>query len=181
MKAINSTEFCKRLPAIVFLAALVSGCASGLSRDECQTADWHLIGYEDGVRGLQESQISKHRKSCAKHNVVMNLDDYRRGREEGIESFCQPGNGYSQGRSGRRYAGVCPANLESDFLHAYRQGRELYQLEVSIQRSAHRLSRKRQRLADIETEMRDASLELLREGVPTERRIILLDELRRLE
>jgi len=181
MQAIKFISFGKRVSTIVTFVVLVSGCASGLSRDECNTADWRSIGYEDGVQGRKEARIGTHRKACARHGVVLNFEAYRRGWDEGVRRYCQPGNGYHQGRRGKSYSGVCPAQLETEFLQAYRQGRELYDLEADVERTARKLNYKRNRLANIEVDMRDTGIELVTEGVPTEQRVVLLDELRKLE
>lgn len=180
MQVTNLISFAKRVPTLVAFVALVSGCASGLSVEECNTVDWRTIGYEDGVQGRSEAQISKHRQACAKHGVGLNFEAYRSGWEEGIQRYCKPGKGYHLGRRGRSYSGICPAQLESGFLQAYSQGREIYDLQADVQRTARKLRHKRKRLADIEVGMRDTGIELVTEGVTTERRVILLDELRRL-
>lgn len=181
MRATKLISFCGRASTLVAFAVLASGCASGLSRDECNTADWRTIGYEDGVQGRSQTRISGHRKACAKHGVGLNLETYRSGWEEGVRRYCQAGNGYNQGRRGKSYSGVCPAQMEADFLQAYRAGRQLYDLEVGVQQTARKLRHKRKRLADIEVDMRDTGIELVTTGVTTERRVILLDELRKLE
>jgi hypothetical protein len=168
-------QFYGLIVAIIF----VSGCAS-LSKEECQTADWRTIGYEDGVQGRPEARIGEHRKACAEHGVALELETYRSGWDEGVARFCQPGNGYQQGRSGRKYAGVCPNALEADFLQAYNDGRALYELEYNIRRLSKKLTYQRKRLTEIDVEMRDAGLELIAKGIPTERRVVLLDELRKL-
>ena len=179
MQSRKFISFDKGLPLL--LAVLLSGCAAGLSQQECSTADWRTIGYEDGVQGRPEARIGDHRQACARHGVGLNFDAYRSGWEEGIQRYCQPGKGYQLGRRGKSYSGVCPAQMEADFLQAYRAGRELYDLEVNVQRTARKIRQKRKRLADIEVHMRDAGIELVSSGVTTERRVILLDELRKLE
>jgi hypothetical protein len=181
MQAIKFISFGKRVSTLVAFAVFASGCASGLSKDECNTADWRTIGYEDGVQGRSEAQISRHRKACARHGVGLNFEAYRSGWDEGVRRYCQPGNGYHRGRRGKPYSGVCPAQLEAGFLQAYREGRELYDLEADVQRTARKLNYKRNRLADIEVEMRDTGIELVTAGATTEQRVILLDELRKLE
>ena len=181
MRAIKPISFGWRASTLVAFAALASGCASGLSRDECNMADWRTIGYEDGVQGRSETRIGGHRKACAKHGVGLNLETYRSGWDEGVRRYCQAGNGYNQGRRGKSYSGVCPAQMEADFLQAYRAGRELYDLEAGVQRTARKLRHKRKRLSAIEVDMRDTGIELITTGVTTERRVILLDELRKLE
>jgi hypothetical protein len=181
MQATKLISFGKCVSMSVAFAVLASGCASGLSRDECKTADWRAIGYEDGVQGRPEARISGHRKACARHGVGLNFESYRSGWDEGVRRYCQSGNGYHQGRRGKSYSGVCPAQMEADFRQAYRAGRELYDMEVGVQRTARKLKHKRKRLADIEVDMRDTGIELVTTGVTTERRVILLDELRKLE
>lgn len=178
---INAGKSCKQAVMSVVLVILVTGCASGLSKDECHAVDWRTIGYEDGVNGRPEARISEHRKACARHGVALELDAYRDGRAEGILSYCQPGNGYRQGRTGKQYAGVCPDELEPDFVQAYSHGRELYNLRASVQRTERKLRKKRARLADIEVAMRDTGIELVTNGTSLEQRVILLDEIRRLE
>ena len=181
MQMLQLISLARRLAALPLFAVLAAGCASGLSRDECNTADWRTIGYEDGVQGRSEARISGHRKACARHGVGLNFDAYRSGWDEGVRRYCQLGNAYHQGRRGKAYSGVCPAGMEGGFLQAYRAGRELYDLEADVQRTARKLKHKRARLNAIEVDMRDTGLELVTAGVTTERRVILLDELRKLE
>lgn len=175
-----NTDILKLHGGLAALVLVFSGCATGLSKEECRTADWRTIGYEDGVNGRTESRITAHRKACAEYGVALQLEAYRAGWEEGIARYCQPGNAYRQGRTGKSYAGVCPKPLEADFLQAYRDGRSLYELDAYIRRLSRDLAYQRNRLADIDVEMRDAGIELLAKGIPTERRVILLDELRKL-
>lgn len=165
------------------LAAIlvISACASGMSKDECQLADWQAIGYEDGLQGWPETRVSTHRKACAQHGMAADSRAYRAGWDEGVGRYCQPGNGYRQGRSGNHYAGVCPADLEPAFLHAYGHGRELYDMEASLRRTERTLRHKRNRLSQIETQIRDNGLELVAADTSIERRVVLVDEIRRLE
>lgn len=53
---------------------------------------------------------------------------YERGRETGLREFCRPASGFKFGAGGSRYAGVCPADLEDEFLDAYASGHHLYEL-----------------------------------------------------
>jgi len=167
------------LLGLIAVMVLISGCAS-LSKEECQTANWKTIGFEDGAQGKPEARIRAHRKACAEYGVAPELEAYRSGWEEGVARFCQPGNGYSQGRSGKEYSGVCPDSLETAFLQSYRDGRALYKLEADISRLSTKLTYQRKRLAEIDVEMRDAGIELVAKDVPVERRVVLLDELRKL-
>ena len=168
------------LPVVLALAASLAGCATGLSEQECQVADWHTIGFEDGAKGRPEAQLGKHRKACAEHGIALQLNEYREGWQTGVKSYCKPANGYNLGRKGKAYGGVCPGTLEPGFLGAYGDGRSLFILERDVHRLSRTLTRKRDRLKAIETEARDAGLELVAKGIPTERRVILLDNIRKL-
>lgn len=181
MRAKTAIPYRPQALASLALAVLITGCASGLSKEECQLADWRTIGYEDGVRGLPQSRIAEHRKDCAEHNVALNLDAYRSGWEQGVQSYCQPGNAYRLGRSGGKYGGICPAGLETVFLQAYGHGREIHVLETEVRRLQRTLNHKHKRIADIEVELRDTGIDLVTGEMPTEQRVVLLDELRKLE
>ena len=169
-----------KLSCLLALAGLLSGCAAGLSREECRVADWYTIGFEDGVRGLLETEVSGHRKACAEHGIALDLEAYRSGRQAGLESYCEPGNAYNLGRKGYAYQGVCPASVEPVFLQAYTAGKSLYALERDVRNLRKTLRRSHNRMESIDVEMRDVGLELVAKGVPTERRVILLDTLRKL-
>lgn len=164
------------LVAAAALALVLQGCAS-MSKDECLTADWYAIGYESGIRGQREAQISEHRKACAEYGVTPNLASYLRGREAGLQKFCTPRNGYRLGRAGRGYAGVCPAALDSDFLQSYRAGRELYDIEQNINRLGRRVKAKQSELRQINKDIADKQAELIAAGKTPSQRALLLAEL----
>ena len=162
------------------LATLVmSGCAS-MSSDECMTADWTAIGYEDGARGYTTDQFSKHRKACADHGVTPSFTDYQAGRERGLEEFCQPGRGFDVGASGGRYYGVCSVNLEPDFLDAYNAGRHLYTLESNVRNASSNISSKENELKQIDEDIRKKEAALIASETTIEDRVLLLADLKRL-
>lgn len=116
------------------LALLVlSGCATPtLGRSECQTVEWRTVGYEDGVAGRSSDRIALHRKACAKHGVAPDLDAYQAGREMGLREYCNEDNGFRLGERGARLPAFCPADRQSAFEGAYRDGFQLYQLRASL-------------------------------------------------
>ncbi|WP_196160049.1 DUF2799 domain-containing protein [Reinekea sp. G2M2-21] len=118
---------------VVLLVGLVvlSGCAT-LNKEECLTADWYQIGYEDGARGYPDTRISSHREACAKHGIAPDFRAYQDGHEEGVIRFCTPRNGFEQGKKGYNYSGICPPSLEDGFLDGYDAGREIYAVTSAI-------------------------------------------------
>ena len=147
----------KRLAAVLLASLLVlSGCAT-LSEEECLTADWFSIGFEDGANGYPSNRIGAHREACAKHGVTPDLRQYQDGHEEGLLNFCTARNGFSRARNGYQYTGICPPSLEPEFLDGYQAGREIYAVtsELSGLRSEQRsneneLSQSQRRLSEME-------------------------------
>jgi len=135
-------RICTSLALIVLATA---GCSS-MSRNECLAVDWRTIGYEDGVAGYPGNHIAQHRKACAKHGVQPDLTLYQTGREQGLQEYCQPANGYRLGVRGGSYGGVCPAELEGAFVSSFEAGHELYGLRARVSNAESQLDAKRREL-----------------------------------
>ncbi|MEJ2045391.1 MAG: DUF2799 domain-containing protein [Reinekea sp.] len=116
---------------VLAVAVLLSGCAT-MNKEECLTADWYQVGYEDGARGFSDTRIGNHREACAKHGIAPDFRAYQDGHEEGVIRFCTPRNGFAQGQKGYSYTGICPPSLEDDFLDGYSAGREIYSVKSAI-------------------------------------------------
>ncbi|NVJ49763.1 MAG: DUF2799 domain-containing protein [Gammaproteobacteria bacterium] len=123
------------LSLIVLVAAMLTlqGCAT-LSKDECRSADWRTIGFEDGSRGYSSQRIASHREACAEYGVAPDFERYMQGHKQGIRNYCVPSRGFSLGRSGSQYNNLCPADLEPSFLTAYRRGLEVHAAEDEVRR-----------------------------------------------
>lgn len=122
-----------RLILALLLPLTAAGCAT-LDKSECREADWTIIGLEDGASGRPVSYIGRHREACAEHGVTPDLALYQRGHTEGLKQFCTGDNGFRQGRAGRTYNNVCPAELNGQFLAGYETGRQLHALSSDINR-----------------------------------------------
>jgi len=164
----------------LLVAALLGGCATGLDKNQCQTADWNTIGYEDGLHGLPAERIGVHRVACAKHQVAPNLAAYTAGRERGIQAYCQPRNGFRVGLNGRSYANVCPEASEPPFVDAYRMGRQIYGARAELRNTQSRLQAAKNGLAQTDAAVVNITAELVQPQVPTPRRLFLAQELVRL-
>ena len=57
-------------------------------------------------------------------------------RAKGARLYCVPEKGYSEGRRGSAYNGICPVDLEPRFLRAYRDGQDLYRIQANIDTAA---------------------------------------------
>lgn len=167
------------LRRLIFTAATVAlaGCA-GMSAEECLVADWETIGYEDGARGAPGQTIGSHRKACASAGVVPDFPAYERGRQAGLLEYCKPGVGYRVGTSGGAYMGVCPPDLESDFMAGYSEGRELYELRSEVSRLQGRIQARERDLETVRADMAAASAKLIAGEATAEERLRLLMETR---
>ncbi len=171
-------QLCK-FGLLIFAFVVMSGCAS-MSAQECQTADWHTIGYEDGARGLSADAIGRHRKACAKSGITANFGAYEEGRQQGVRQYCRPANGYQMGRKGGNYNGVCPLDMEDEFVIAFNEGRELYDLENNVRTVERDLRRVEKQIDDAEDELKGIERALISPESNTEDRVRLLGEAKEL-
>lgn len=168
-------------PLLLLIAVWVlQGCAS-LSQDECRSADWYSIGYEDGLRGHTPVRIADHRKACASHGVAPDLARYNEGRDAGLSWYCEPRNGFRLGVKGQAYAGACPASAEAAFLDAWSAGKEIHESEYQVRRLDRILGVNREQLDSLVHDRKLTETELVRRGTTWPRRAELLLELKELE
>jgi len=165
----------------LFLVCLfiLSACAS-MNQAECVNADWRTIGFEDGTVGAHPNRIGSHRKACIEYGISPDLDAYNDGHSQGVELYCRPHSGFQAGLRGHSYNGVCPAELENEFLVAYQTGRAIYAAEKEIQR-LDKLIRKD--IADLNTlndEIKLHESELINNKTTRKQRIELLSTLKAL-
>lgn len=112
-------------------ATTLAGCAS-LSEAECLSGDWRVIGYQDGTSGQPPSRVGAHSEACARHGVAPDLDLWRMGYNEGLIYYCTRANGFQQGVYGSTYHGVCTGPAADEFLIAYRDGRQVYDVRQAL-------------------------------------------------
>ena len=166
------------MPLAVLLTAL-GGCA-GMGADECRTADWRAIGYEDGVQGHSAAYFGTRRKECAEHGVTANFDAWLAGRAEGMDHFCRPQNAYELGLQGLRDPGVCPAMLEAAFVAAHADGYGLYERGEMLERLRERLHHSRERSQKIEHLLAERTTRLIAPYLAPSERATIAVELKQL-
>ncbi len=77
---------------ISFLVFLLTGC-SGLTESDCLQADYFQIGLEEGKQGNLANRISIYQKYCSEYALSADTEQYYKGREIGLKTFCSPNNG----------------------------------------------------------------------------------------
>jgi hypothetical protein len=129
------------LAGIFFVSLLVIACthASPKSppplalRSPCANIDWYEAGRLDGRSGLPVSKLGEYRKRCDETDHKVETEPYENGREAGLIDYCSPTGGVEAGKSGSKYAGVCPENLEAAFLANFERGKRIHDLEAENQ------------------------------------------------
>lgn len=164
--------------SVVFLVALLSGCAT-MSKDECKLADWYLKGVEDATQGYSLERAVEHGKACARVNIVPDMKEYREGHAKGARLYCVPEKGYSEGRKGSAYNGICPVELENKFLRAYKDGQELYNIQRNIDRMASQISNNNAQIESNYNEIARLKYEIVNSNSEQDRRYRMrrIDEL----
>ena len=145
------------------------------------TGDWQGIGYSDGLQGEPETFLSEHQEACSEYNIRLNLELYLRGRDDGLETYCDAGNGYRLGRNGSEYSYVCPKRLEAAFLEAYKEGRGIYLQAQKVKRLEEEVKRQQKDIADLELKIRETEDRLVGDGLSSLERQRLLVLLREVE
>jgi Protein of unknown function (DUF2799) len=166
------------LPPTILLSALC-GCA-GMDSDECRTADWRAIGYEDGIQGQSAAYFGTRRKACAEHGVTADFDAYLAGRAEGVAHFCRPQNGYQLGVHGQQYSGVCPVELEAAFVAAHADGYGLYERSAALNHIRKKLHRSQERAKEIEYRLAETTTLLISPELQAADRATVAIELKQL-
>jgi len=169
-----------RLLIIIFLSASLAGCAT-MNRAECLNADWYMIGMEDGMRGALPSYIGKYRRACAKYNITPDLEAYRNGHNEGISQFCTKARGFYMGEGGASYTGICPPELEYEFLEGYNQGRRLHNMRQEINSISSGIRSDQNKLSALKKALKEKKSKLISDGTPAFERILLLEEINKLQ
>ena len=150
------------------MAALaLQGCAT-MSVDECATADWRALGFEDGSRGETMAKADRRGSACAKHGYAMDRSSYESGRHDGLDLYCIESTGYALGEAGRTYSGVCTGHNEGPFLDAYYRGFELYTFTSAVASAQSELSKAKSKHAELDKQLDKYSSGYRDEGLTME-------------
>ena len=102
---------------LVSIVLLLAGCAT-LNEEDCRLGDWYSIGLQDGQQG-NKNRAAQYNKECAEYKVNVDLNEYKKGRTDGLKSYCTYENGVHVGEQNRSYNRVCPTDLAPEFLAGY--------------------------------------------------------------
>lgn len=151
-------------------AVLTLGSCATMSEEQCLAGDWSGQGYADGASGLTMSRLGEHAEACMKHGVAPDDAAYRSGWAQGVVSYCTRDRGFEAGRTGSSYAGICPSDLEEDFLPAYRDGQIVYRAEVAVNDARSQVDSLGNRLEELDEKITAKQAEARAEGLTEEQR-----------
>jgi hypothetical protein len=151
-------------------AALAMGSCATMSEEQCLAGDWSGQGYADGQSGLTMSRLDEHAEACAKHGVTPDAAAYAAGRRQGLVQYCTPWKGFEVGRTGSGYAGVCPSELEADFMPAYHDGQIVHEVEQALANARGRVDSLGARLEELDDKITAKQAEARADGLTDEQR-----------
>jgi hypothetical protein len=163
----------KSIVSAIAAVLVLAGCA-GMNESECLTADWQMIGFEDGSVGRSQSNIGEYRKACADHGVTPSLARYQQGYAEGVRNYCTRSNGFDQGKRGATYRGICPHDMEADFAEAYGLGRDYHVLSSEVTSLNSKINRGKTRIKSLEESIAQNVLVVANDETSGEDRIALM-------
>ncbi len=158
------------IAAAVAGAALAVGSCATMSAEQCMAGDWSGQGYADGQSGLTMSRLDEHAEACAEHGVTPDATAYAAGRRQGLVHYCTPYKGFEVGRTGSGYAGVCPSELEADFMPAYRDGQIVHEVESALANARGRVDSLGSRLEELDDKITAKQAEARADGLTDEQR-----------
>lgn len=94
---------------VVMLAAtLLAGCG-GMSKSDCEKADWRQLGQQDAARGqVAVQRYAQRAESCSKAGVATaNQAEYMAGHAQGQIAYCSADRGRDEALAGQPPSGVC--------------------------------------------------------------------------
>ncbi|MCS6622760.1 DUF2799 domain-containing protein [Roseibacterium beibuensis] len=146
-------------------AVLALGSCATMSAEQCMAGDWSGQGYVDGQQGLTMSRLDDHAKACAEHGVTPDAGAYAAGRRQGLVQYCTLPKGFEVGRTGSGYAGVCPSELETDFMYGYRDGQVVHAAEQALSNARGQVESLGSRLEELDEKIVGKQAEARAEGL----------------
>ena len=119
--------------------------AASFKTSDCQNTNWEERGKIDGEQGERIELLYRYTKKCDKAGTPFSADLYRKGREEGLYTFCSNGNAYKMGLMKKRVRkDTCAFNMFPEFQTYYDKGinyKKLERQKASLQRKIDRLNK----------------------------------------
>lgn len=103
----------------------VTGCAT-MNKDECVSADWQAMGYQQGARGGSTQAFSRMQQACANHGITADFSAYQQGHRQGLDNYCSFDQGLALGQNGSSYNTQCSSVRYPAFKEGFQKGVQRY-------------------------------------------------------
>ncbi|MFK7903184.1 MAG: DUF2799 domain-containing protein [Nitratireductor sp.] len=147
------------LVVAIFSLAFLASCQT-LSKEECLSADWRVIGEQDGASGANpQEKFRAHAKSCEPTGVRADQTLWNQGYQRGLIRFCTPVNGVSHGENGRPYYNNCPVAQAGVFSEGYELGRKVHSKRGEINSIKNRIKSIERSIESKEKRIREGKID----------------------
>lgn len=112
------------LPKLAIASCLllsITGCAT-MNKDECVSADWQALGYQQGARGGSTQAFNRMQSACANHGITANFTAYQQGHRQGLDNYCSFDQGLALGQNGSSYNTECSSVRYPAFKEGFVKG-----------------------------------------------------------
>ena len=137
----------KKYGVLLSIGLAVAGCTS-MSKQECESANWQEHGFNSALKGETLPHANEYygRQCTERHSVAVDGNELATGYENGLKHYCTPQNATRVGESLDDYQGICPKELEPNFVPVYNSAlirgfrRRVRQLESEVDSLRSQLS-----------------------------------------
>lgn len=97
----------KYLTVLIF-SFLITACATTEQKQFAAESNWFELGKYDGEQGfIEKSQKDLTKLGDSVKVASMDVEQYQKGYQKGLDSYCVLSNAWILGATGKDYMGVC--------------------------------------------------------------------------
>ena len=120
----------KKLIVLLSSTMLLNGCAV-MSKNECMTANWNLIGQQDGFKG-NGSLLQQRTQACVKHQIILDNGSYTSGYNKGLKNYCNPQTVFDYALQGNGNYQSCPMEMQNRLRPYYTVANNFYKADKQL-------------------------------------------------
>lgn len=169
----------KKLAVIIITSLCLSAC-SVMDKQDCRLANWHNLGFNDGLEGKSDQFFVTRSKACSKHGIASDDKNYFAARKEGLKLFCSTANAFKLGSQGKSYNHVCAENNEAKFLKAYDLGKQRFTQNERVKNLQREVKNLEKNIKSNRSKINKYENSLIKSGTSTAQRQQLLNNIKNL-
>ena len=130
---------------LVLIAIILASC-SQLEKKDCSNINWYELGKKDGAKGRRSTMFVQHSLKCSE---LPKSSAYKKGRKEGLLSFCTLEGGVDYGLTGALYIGQC-SDFGKNAIKTFKSG---LKRGLAVYRQNELISELDQKLRDVKFDL----------------------------